>query len=436
MFRLSRRLCPSRSQLAVAARRFGSKDGGSATSATPLWFSIGSTTAILAALAAVVSAIKPAKEVVQEAKATANKVLRPLEVVPEHLATAVVKTKFTDSTFVSRPGIEKEIRDAMNTRNSTCYNIVYGAKGVGKSSVVEKVAAGRPGVVKVMVGSADKIENILENIMFAITENKQSLDLPTLRAALEKYIELARMRAIKKNKEEGNDGAPPEGDFIPAIIFEVERGSADNTHKEVLQQVRSLAKSILDICNCIIVVSEANAVLEFGAGDKSRENFIYVDEFTFDEMKQFLKLRHAHYKEEEYKQIYDNIGGNAILLDDFLRDMKKHDNSIDICIKRILADAREDLKAFELKPILKALKENPEGVLPGDFEGQTYDGIKLAEPKKVGDAMKLRNAIVFRVDLMPPLYQIQSTKFKTALKTYEPLINDDVYDRPNTKSRK
>ena len=40
-------------------------------------------------------------------------------------------------------------------------------------------------------------------------------------------------------------------------------------------------------CRCIIVLSEANAVLEFGQ-DKAREEFIYVDECSHSEAREII----------------------------------------------------------------------------------------------------------------------------------------------------
>lgn len=110
------------------------------------------------------------------------------------------------------------------------------------------------------------------------------------------------------------------------------------------------------------------------------------------------------FKEDEYKKIYDNIGGNPTYLMDLLESYNMT-NSIDVCIENMSISARGSLKAFELKPIIKALKKHPEGVAVEDFEGQLYNGISLAEPKKVGDAMKLRHSIVYRIDLKPVFYQ-------------------------------
>lgn len=62
--------------------------------------------------------------------------------------------------------------------------------------------------------------------------------------------------------------------YCDRIIFDVERGSSSD-RTGMLQDVRSLAKALIGYCRCIIVLSEANAVLEFGK-DPDHEELIFV----------------------------------------------------------------------------------------------------------------------------------------------------------------
>jgi hypothetical protein len=57
---------------------------------------------------------------------------------------------------------------------------------------------------------------------------------------------------------------------IPTFIFDVERGSPDQA--QGIQAVRSLYKLLAPFSRCIIILSEAYAVLEFGK-DVTREFF-------------------------------------------------------------------------------------------------------------------------------------------------------------------
>ncbi len=219
---------------------------------------------------------------------------------------------------------------------------------------------------------------------------------------------------------------------IPTIIFDVEHGAErkkDAEFKSILQDVRSIAKEICEDCYCIIVVSEANAVFQFGL-DTSREQFIFVDEMSFEETKEFLVKRGSKFDDEQVKKIYDNIGGNPGTLKELQRKVKAG-KSLDDSINAIIGFARVELGAFKLKPVLKAIKEHPEGVDPLTFRNQKYEGIDMSVPAKVGDAMKETNAIVYRIDKDPPVYQALSTKHKTALKSYEPVIYEErLFPRP------
>ncbi len=58
---------------------------------------------------------------------------------------------------------------------------------------------------------------------------------------------------------------------------------------------------------------------------------------------------------------------------------------------------------------MKALKEHPEGV-PTNYFTEEYKGITLSDPKAVGEKMKLRNSILYRIEL--ERYELQTTAIK------------------------
>ena len=53
-----------------------------------------------------------------------------------------------------------------------------------------------------------------------------------------------------------------------------------------------------------------------------------------------------------------------------------------------------------------------------------YKGIDMTDFKAVGDAMKEYNAIAYRIDKDPIVYEMISTRHKTALTSYEPVIDE------------
>ena len=268
----------------------------------------------------------------------------------------------------------------------------------GKSEVVDHSAIGKHAVVKLKVTTIGTRDEIVTLLMAKLTGKKVSLEIEKLNDVL------------KQCKDSG---------FVPTIIFDVERGSSPD-RLAMLQDVRSLAKELIGNCRCIIVLSEANAVLEFGK-DKRREEFIYVDELTVPEAKEFLYLRGAEFSDEEMQYIFDTVGTSPVTLIELIQKVKDKNISLKDSINAVLLDAHQDLLEFELKPILKALKEHPEGVSPDYFANKKYKGIDLSSPKLVGSAMKSSNAIIYRIECRK--YQLMSTAHKTALKTYTPIID-------------
>jgi hypothetical protein len=101
--------------------------------------------------------------------------------------------------------------------------------------------------------------------------------------------------------------------------------------------------------------------------------------------------------------------------------VQKKGYTVEQFVKEVLDQARRELVDFPLKPILKALKEHPEGVIPEFFNNVKYEGVDLSNPQAVGYAMKRSNAIVYRIE--NGKYQLLSKAHETALKTYKPIGN-------------
>jgi hypothetical protein len=324
------------------------------------------------------------------------------ESIPPALEKARVTSSAAEAEYVSRPDVEAKINGYLDSK-TTSYCVIYGAKGVGKSEVVNHTVIGRRAVVKVTVTSVGNQDDLVALIMSKLTGKKISLDIDLL------------VDIFKQCKANG---------FIPTIIFDVERSSSA---QPVLQIVRGLAKTLGGNCRCIIVLSEANAVLEFGKDD-DREEFIFVDELTESEAKQFLEVRGAMFSEEEMRYIFDTIGTSPARLIKVLNAVQRKKLLKD-CIDNILLRSNGKLIAFPLKPILKALKEHPEGVSPGYFENQEYKGFDMSDPVAVGEIMNKSEAIIYRIE--NEKYQLMSTAHKTALKTYTPGKSNEETEKMN-----
>ncbi len=134
--------------------------------------------------------------------------------------------------------------------------------------------------------------------------------------------------------------------IIPTIIFDVDHGASGPKHKNIIQDVRIMAKDLYDIFRCIIVISEVYAIFEFGK-DK-REAFIHIDEMTYEESENFLSYWDATFTEEQMKQINEKIGGNPIFLKQLQKSLESA--SLEESLEALVHDARDDrpfLVSFE-----------------------------------------------------------------------------------------
>ena len=144
-------------------------------------------------------------------------------------------------------------------------------------------------------------------------------------------------------------------------------------HSEFVQHEVSLCKEFASVCNCLIIVSEANAVVEFGM-DRSRETFIFVDELNENELREFVRQHGLMLNEIEIKKVIDNIGSNPATLNALSKHIR-NGLSLDDFITMTLLDAMTELVAFRHQQILKALKDHPEGISPMSFKKLENEGV-------------------------------------------------------------
>ena len=311
------------------------------------------------------------------------------------LTFAIEKAEITSSrskNFIPRPNIAQKIYDALTYESleDDCYTIVYGPKGIGKTELVDHTAIGRKGVVKVKVSSANKKEEVVQSITKKLIGDTNIHDWN-----IESLIEAVKKCAI-----------------IPTIIFDIERGD-DNTvvGDQVVVAVKSLSKDLAPYCRCIVVLSEATAILKFGKD--RREKFIYVDEMEREEAKELLKLK-SKLTEAQMSYVFETIGTSPL---DLIKLSKEVSDTYSVkdYVADVLREVKVGLRAFRHKPILKALRRNLNGVHLDYFKDQVDGGIDLSDPVAVGIAMKTHDAIVYRKEL--DMYMLMSTAHRTVLKT-------------------
>jgi hypothetical protein len=323
--------------------------------------------------------------------------------LPSYLKKSVVSTMqlddiIKDNEFTARLVLGKRIGSIFErVKANGQYFIVYGAKGVGKSLLLDKASKDHIGVIKLMISYSTNIDDIVKSLAIECGISKSNIRVSDFVKALA-------------------HGA--QGNKLMTVIFEVERGDGDEQVTGI-QAARSLTKAFAIVCNCIIVLSEANAVLVFG-NDSNREKFIYIDGFTEVEAREYLQRLKLSITESEINDVFSKIGTSPGMLMHMCYEIQFGNYTVEQFVKEVLDDADMDLLAFPLQPILKALKEHPEGVSPKFFNKVKYNGVDLSEPRAVGSAMKRSNAIVYRIENKK--YQLLSKAHETALQTYEPII--------------
>jgi hypothetical protein len=275
-------------------------------------------------------------------------------------------------TYVSRPTLESTITSIVNRQEPNMkYFVVYGPKGVGKSVLINKCVQGKKGVVKVLISSVFEKRGIL-----------QVLSTEILGEGAAAVNEMEMVNILDNAKVDGR---------LPTLIFEIERGQGPE-QKACVNNVRSLCKQFAVCSNCIIILSETNAVLVFGQ-DRDREEIILVPELTRDEALTFVRRRKGiAMDEEEMMRLFQNIGTTAATLENFLDGTM----SVDEFIVDNLAAATHDLEKFPFQPILKALKAHPEGVSPAYFKSEKCEGVNMTDEGAVGAVMKaVQSNVVF-----------------------------------------
>jgi len=306
--------------------------------------------------------------------------------------------KLIEGTFIRRPKLTEKILEFANIDRKNQpkkpvenYLVVYGPKGAGKTTAVTHALADRDGVVFIQLTGADSKDAILGQLVMEIL-GKNEVD--TFKPLL--LLQKALLQCP----------------VTPVIIFDVERGNSAEQFAG-LHAVRSVAKSLAGYCNPIIVLSEANAALEFGK-DTDREKFLFVGEMSREEAKELLQAMSSTLSETEMNKVFDMIGTLPITLKKLTDEVGPNKMTLDDFIEGELKLARRDLKNFPLQDLLKLLEAYPKGLpdelLPDikDKDGKVYRSID-----EIGPILKRSNVIVYRIERLE--YELQSTSHKTAL---------------------
>ena len=294
--------------------------------------------------------------------------------------------------FVDRPSVENQLKEFAESTTDG-YLVVYGDKYTGKSCAVEHALKGMKGVTMVKLTNQSDTASVLAELTECVTgvSSPSAFDRKKIYAALSK-VSLPNGRK-------------------PTIVFEVQR---KKTTEDLVGIVQSIGKDLSPVARIIIVLSEANSVLVFG--DDDREDFLHVADLTHDEADNLISrtVKGKTVSVDQREFLYDNIGRSVGILTKFCES----ELDAEAFVARKLRSATEKLVAFRLTPILRALKEHPEGVSAEYFKHAKFEGIDMSDPQNVGLEMKVHNAIKY--DMSKKIYLPLSRAHEVALRTYEP----------------
>ena len=271
--------------------------------------------------------------------------------------------------------------------------MVYGDKGVGKSDLVDHMAMGRKGVIKISVSSVKSVNDWIVVIAEDVLGYPVQLGIYDL------------IEAMRKCK------------VIPTIIFDVDLNSNTGYHNAYVESIQILAKMLAKCCRVIIVLPEATAVLDFDR-EQDYADFICVDEMTAEEAGLMLRSLDFKGSDADMQQVFAQIGTRPTLLLSLVRSVPRKFSTVQLFIDDLIEHAKMELEIFRHKAILRALKDSPDGVSCMNFANMVSGDIRLGVPAQVADDMKRSGAIFYHEG--SGMYKLSSTAHKTALAKYVP----------------
>lgn len=205
-------------------------------------------------------------------------------------------TQMDNITYISRLGLEKQLNRALFGKLipiSSKVTVLYGAKGAGKTTCLNRIISDKYGVLYLSVTDVTLKEDILRDVA----------KLPYLKEA-------SVVQAL--------NAAPFTGSMIPVIVFDVELSQSNLNDASVLGLVAGLAKNFSRAARVIVVVSDANAAQMFNT-DAYRREFIHVGELLEDEAAQMcVKLDDLYslINKDDLLYVFQRIGTRPSMLVD------------------------------------------------------------------------------------------------------------------------
>ena len=309
--------------------------------------------------------------------------------------------------FVERPALMREIWNAMNKKKADgAYTVVYGPRGVGKTTIIESVVCNRRGVLVLRLSKLASEKQIIKDLAILIGTNNLEPQIAHITRALE-------------------NGVLDDGTLITLILVIERDGIETETERSGIQTIRNISKILSNSCNCIIHLSEVNYALDFD----DNAHYIYVSEFKDIEVRQYLICLGVNPDLNEVILAINNIGKNPSTIRK-LQEWIEKEFPINDYINEKLRKVEQDLVSFPHQKILKELKKmdlasnindfDALGILPKSLNNTKKSGndIDLSNIRAVSVALKKFDAVVYRAELGK--YTLSSHSHLIALRSYTP----------------
>jgi len=231
-----------------------------------------------------------------------------------------------ENRYVTREKEENEVKVALETASiEESFYIMLGNRGCGKSTLVNKVIYGLPGIVVVRINQVLQLAEIGWAILKSIGINQKDVGVVD---PLQYFVEIC-----KKSKARVK------------VIFEVGRRISQDALIEIINTARWISCDE-GIAACLINISSGLLVL---VGEiEPRINYIYVGAFTKFEANLFLEKLELVYKKtfdtNARAIIFEKYGTNPLALLQLARlQLRSPEEYIDSCVEDCIKYVKDTL---------------------------------------------------------------------------------------------
>ncbi len=209
---------------------------------------------------------------------------------PENLlaraANSLIASAGSPSSAVARPVYEEVLQSEWVGHDTGVYLVVVGAKGIGKSSTIRKVAGVDPGIVLVRISKFESEKQVCADVIEAFCRHEHVMHKALTLThfgnldGLEMIFSEARRRMLLI------PGTP--ADWVPTVVVELQR--VEHTGAGNIRSIMQVFKELCcdrRACAVVIVLSDPSDLLLI-SDDKARQETMFFEEMTPGEASQQL----------------------------------------------------------------------------------------------------------------------------------------------------